>query len=99
MAPSNDIVETTVRELGYADVRQFARLQVMNLLNRRVREQEAIVQAFEQKYRMDWATFAARAESATAGIIEREDDEMAWEAAVSYLGHLRQRLQRLQEAP
>jgi hypothetical protein len=87
-----------VRELGYTDVRQFARVQAMNLLNRRVREQEILVQSFEQKYGADWHTFSARTESASAGIIEREDDEMAWEAALTYLIHLRQRLQLLQEA-
>lgn len=93
---SNDTLETTVRELGYDDVRQFAKLQAMNLLNRRVREQETIVRSYEQKYQTNWDTFAARSELATAGIIERENDEMAWEAALTYLGHLHQRLQGLQ---
>lgn len=96
---SDDSLETTVRELGYTNVRQFARLQVMNLLNRRVREQETIIQTFEQKYHTDWNTFSARAETVSTGIVSREDDEMAWEAALTYLLHLRQRLQRLQEMP
>lgn len=94
---SNDTLETTVRELGYDDIRQFARLQAMNLLNRRVREQETIVQSYEQKYQTNWDAFAARSELLTVSIIEREDDEMAWEAALTYLVHLRQRLQGLQE--
>ncbi|GAA4453033.1 hypothetical protein GCM10023189_17420 [Nibrella saemangeumensis] len=57
MTTSSDTLETTVRELGYTDVRQFARVQAMNLLNRRIHEHEAIVQAFERKYQTDWSTF------------------------------------------
>lgn len=82
----NHILETTILQLGYADVEFFVKQKLTETLLYSIAKYESKVKSFEHKYNMDFETFEAT--YITPEVEEdfaKWDDDMDWDAALHSL--------------
>lgn len=82
------LLDKLAQRLGYAGLRDFSRIQLRTLIEKKITYYQSRVDLYETKYGMPFEEFRRRvvdksdAVLSTYGILEKEDDDMEWETAL-----------------
>ena len=88
---SKQVMEQIAKSLGYNSVFDFARIEIRNKVLQKIAYYQSRVDYYEHKYGMNFEIFRNRVVNqddpvlSQFGIIEKEDDDMEWEAAVMFI--------------
>lgn len=100
-ATLNTTSKNILKNMGYQDVNDFIITQSKRILIDKIKEEQDIINGFEQKYGMNYQQFVERvldkADSILAkfSIIEKENDDFDWDNAIDFLEIYQERLQSL----
>jgi hypothetical protein len=97
----NNTSKALLKNLGYEDVNQFVISQSKRILTEKMQLLQKQIENYEQKYGMDYQEFVVRVKIANDpilhkfSIIEKENDDNAWEDTLSFIELYQKRLQEL----
>lgn len=82
------LLDKLAQRLGYAGLRDFSRVQLRAVIEKKIAHYQSRVDLYEAKYGMTFEEFRRRVVDksdvllSTYGIFEKEDDDMEWETAL-----------------
>ncbi|AEG16381.1 hypothetical protein Desku_2870 [Desulfofundulus kuznetsovii DSM 6115] len=91
-------VTPVLREMGFADVKEFLKEQALLLLMAKISRYKAECDYFQSKYGMSFEDFARKVENAKEEDFAQEEDLLDWRFAREALVELDQRKREIESA-
>ncbi len=88
-------IDKHIQHLGFKDIYAFALEQLITINEQKLEENNSEIEAFEEKYQMNFSEFDRQFHEVKGDHFEKEDDSMEWEVRLAMKKELAMKLLEL----